>query len=89
MSSLKRKEAIQVLQDLIEEKRVPSLVCYLRYTTGEEHGAPWHDDVDGVFGIAIVFLQDTPIGRLHIERVNLPELFYPGDVVFTDPRQRH
>ncbi len=35
-------------------------------------------------GTAIVIMNDSPIGRLHIEDVDVPEFLHTGDVVALD-----
>ena len=45
--------------------------------------------VDSIFCTALLYLKDITIGRLHVDNVDFPELFYPGEVVFMDPRQEH
>ena len=84
-----RKQTCSSFRTMAESKRVPSLVTYLKYEEGKTNGCPRHQDVDAVFFTALLYLKDSPLGHLHIAKVDLPKLFYPGDVVIMDPRVEH
>ena len=53
----------------------------------EVEGCPPHQDVESVFCIGLLYLNDTTAGRAIIEGCDLPEKFSTGDVAFLDPRQ--
>ena len=80
---------IEVIEDLVMKKEVPSVITYLKYEPDKVQGTSEHRDVDSIFCTALLILKDTSTGRLHIRNANLPEFFYPGDVIFMDPSQVH
>ena len=84
-----RDDTIQACNELVLKSRVPSSVSYLKYDANTMQGAVKHQDVDAVFCTALLYIQDTCTGRLHIENTDLLEFFLPGDVVFIDPRRIH
>ena len=84
-----RRSTIDAFRTLADRRRVPSVVTYLKYEAGKKNGCPRHQDVDAVFFTALLYLKDSALGRLAINRNILPELFEPGDVVYMDPRVEH
>lgn len=84
-----KRERIEVFKKFAGEKKVPSVVSYLKYEIGKEQGTVKHQDVDATFCTALLYISDTSTGRLHCENTDLPEIFNPGDVVFMNPRQLH
>ena len=71
------------------KKMSPTEVDFIEYKKGQTQGAAWHDDGYCVFGTVVIVLQDSIIGRLHIEGLDLPECFEPGDVAIIDPTKVH
>ena len=53
------------------------------------NGCPRHKDVDAAFFTALLYLKDAPLGRLQADKMDLPGLFYPGNVVIIDPSVKH
>ena len=84
-----KRETIEVFKKFTREKKVPSVVTYLKYDVGKEQGTVRNQDVDATFCTVLLYLSDTSKGRLHCENTDLPEIFNPGDVVFMNPRQLH
>ena len=42
-----------------------------------------------MFGTIVIILQDTKVGRLHVDGLDLPEIMEPGDVIVIDPTCYH
>lgn len=75
---------------MTEKEKIPYLVSNPKYAVEKEHGCILHQDVDSVYCTAPLFIYDTSEGKLLVEGPNnLPELCYPGDVVFMKPRVAH
>jgi len=68
---------------------MPWEIDFIKYERLKLDGAVWHKDSYATFGTAIVFLQDTTVGRLHIKGVDLPEVFNTGDIIIVDPNTLH
>ena len=83
-----RPEKLSAIK-LFLEKMDPIEVDFIKYQHGKRQGAAWHDDAYAVFGTVIIVLKDSPVGRLHIEDVDVPECLQPGDVVVIDPIRVH
>ena len=83
------ERACDVFRDFVDAGKVPSLVSYLLYEVGKKCGLPNHQDVDATFFSALLMIQDTTRGRLHIDGMDLPEEFNAGDLIFMDPRVYH
>ena len=82
-------ENMGVFKDFISKNKVPFIFTYLKYEPDKEHRNVKHQDVDSIFCTSLLYLKDKTTVWLHVDNVNLPELFYLGDVVFMDPRQEH
>ena len=69
--------------------QISSMISYLKYEPNEVQGVTRHRDIDSIYCSALVFPWDTYNECLHVEGYNLPDIMYPGDVLFMDPRQIH
>ena len=67
----------------------PFEIDYIEYRKGKSAGAEWHEDSYCLFGTVVVVLQDSLIGRLHVQGLDIPEYLNPGDVVVVDSACLH
>ena len=84
-----RHEVKEVFIEFVEANKVPSLVTYLKYEANKVQGCIEHRDADSIFCTAILIVQESRVGNLHVKNHNLPETLQAGDVVFMDPRIIH
>jgi len=82
-----KKEAVQYT--LNNMSNLPWDVDIIQYKRKMKHGTVWHYDAYSTFGTAIIFLNDSKQGRLHVEGIDIPEGLRPGDILFLDPNTRH
>ena len=66
-----KKDAVQSAFQSI--KGLLNTVTFVKYPTAGIYGAPIHVDTDSIFGSAIVILNHTPIFRLHVRGLDMPE----------------
>ena len=83
-----KSETIEVFKEYVSRNELPSIVIYLKYEADKEYATVKHQEADSIFCTALLYLKDTTTNWLHVDDVDLPEFFYPGDV-FMDPRQEH
>ena len=74
---------------LSKMSELPSDIQILNYKKGKKHGTIKHLDPYAVFGTAICILEDSKVGRLHIQSMDMPEKLIAGDIVFLDPSAVH
>ena len=74
-----RDQTIQACNELLEKTRVSSLVSCLKYEANIAQGAVKHQNLGTVFCTALLYIQDSYTGRLHIENTDLQEIFLTGE----------
>ena len=84
-----RHELKEIFSEFVETSKVPSLLTYLKYEANKVQGCIEHRDVDSIFCTAILIVQVTSVGNLHVKDHNLPETLRAGDIVFMGPRIIH
>ena len=71
------------------ERHCPSEIDFIKYKPHKMQGTGWHEDGLAIFGTVLIVLQDSVIGRLHVQGIDIPENLQPGDVVVLDPIRVH